>query len=140
MYLVDVNVLVNAVNRDASHHEAARRWLENELTGHETVAFTWIVLVAFIRVTTQPRLRTPLPTRAAVRAAEAWLAAPAAVLVDPGPGHLDRIASLLEEAGVGGNLVTDAQLAAIALEYDATVVTFDGGFDRFSGVRTETPS
>ena len=61
------------------------------------------------------------------------------VIVEPTARHFEVLAGLLAETGTGGNLVTDAHLAALAAEHNATVVTFDTDFARFSGVMSEQP-
>jgi hypothetical protein len=46
---------------------------------------------------------------------------------------------LLADAGTGGNLVNAGHLAALALEHDATIVSFDRDFNRFPDVKTLVP-
>ena len=81
----------------------------------------------------------PLPVAAALARVQAWTDQPSAVLVEPTPRHLHVLAGLLVPTGVGGNVVTDAHLAALAVEYDATIVTYDSDFARFAGVRWQPP-
>jgi toxin-antitoxin system PIN domain toxin len=140
MQVVDANVLLYAVNERAAHHQAAKRWLDSALAGRETVAFTWNVLLAFVRLSTHPRVfPTPLEPGDALEIVEVWLGQPTAVVVEPGDRHLRVLASLLAEVGVGGNLVGDAHLAAIAIERGAEVVSFDTDFARFGGLRRVDP-
>jgi uncharacterized protein len=138
--LVDANVLLYAVNEDSQHHHAARSWLDQALDGATTVAWSWPVLLAFVRIATRPGIfARPLPAATALDVVRGWLAAPSSVVVHPTPQHLDVLAAQLAETGSGGNLVSDAHLAALAVEHRATVVTFDRDFDRF-GVRTHRPA
>jgi uncharacterized protein len=138
--LVDANVLLYAVNEDSQHHLVARRWLDEALGGATTVAWSWPVLLAFVRIATRPGIFVrPLPVSAALDVVRAWLAAPSSVVVEPTRQHLEILASQLTEHGTGGNLVSDAHLAALAIEHRATVVTFDRDFERF-GVRTHRPA
>ncbi len=140
MKLVDANVLIYAVNRADPKHDRSRQWLDRALSGNETVGFAWLAVLAFVRLSTRAGLfPRPLAVGDAVAVVRAWLGQPISVLLAPTPRHLDLLAGLLVGGGTGGNLVSDAHLAALALEHDATVVTFDHGFSRFSGVRTETP-
>jgi toxin-antitoxin system PIN domain toxin len=138
--LVDANVLIYAVNESDARHDVSRRWLDRALTAGGTVAFTWVVLLAFLRLTTRVGLfPRPLTTAEATDRVRAWLAQPAAVLVEPTARHLDVLAGLLAEVGSGGNLVADAHLAAIASEHAAEIITFDVDFRRFPGVRSVPP-
>lgn len=140
MLLVDANVLLHAVNRAAREHEAARRWLSEAIGRGEAVGFAWMALLAFLRLATHPAIfPRPLAPGEATAAVEAWLAAPQAVLVEPTRRHIPLLRGLLIQTGTAGNLVSDAHLAALALEHDATVVSFDRDFGRFEGVRWRLP-
>lgn len=139
--LVDANVLLCAVNERAAHHERSRAWLRGALDGEEAVGFAWLVLVAFLRLATAPVVfPRPLATADAVATLEVWLAQPVAVRLEPTARHLAVLGGLLAEAGSGGNLVNDAHLAALAVEHDAAVVSFDSDFARFPGVRWRQPA
>jgi len=140
--LVDANVLLHAVNSSAREHAAAREWLRAALSGTEPVALPWTVLLAFVRLATHPSVfARPLSAEQAGATLEGWLGAAAAVIVEPtGRRHLSVLRGLLTAAGTAGNLVSDAHLAAIALEHDATVVSFDRDFARFEGVRSHVPT
>ncbi len=141
MRLVDANVLLYSVNERAIQHEIAKGWLDRSLVGTETIAFTWAACLTFVRVATHPRVfERPLSSAEATNLVRDWLAAPSAVVVEPTFRHVDILATLLRESGVGGNLVNDAHLAALALEHDATVVSFDTDFGRFAGLGWERPS
>ncbi len=98
------------------------------------------VLIAFIRLSTHPAAtRVPLSAESATRSVRIWLDQPAAVIVEPTDRHLDVLTGLLAEVGTAGNLVSDAHLAALAVEHGATVVSFDRDFGRFAGVRLVVP-
>lgn len=141
MKLVDANVLLYAVNVDTTHHARSRRWLDGALSGGADVGFTWIALLAFIRLSTKAGLFPhPLAIDEAFDRVDRWLDAPSAVLLQPGPAHPRLLRSMLEHTGSGGNLTNDAHLAALAAEHKATVVSFDDDFSRFPGVRWERPS
>ena len=140
MKLVDANVLLYAVNTDADRHEPSRRWLDGALSGQDTVAFAWIALLAFVRLSTREGLfPSPLTLDEAMDRVDAWLSAPPAVVVEPTPAHPRVVRSLLRGLGMGGNLVNDAHLAALAFEHRCTIVSFDHDFDRFEGVRRQAP-
>ncbi len=140
MKLVDANVLLYAVNRDARHHEAARRWLDGSLSGAGTVAFAWVALLAFVRLATKPDLfPAPLGIGDAFDRVDAWLGAASAVVLEPTLDHGRIVRRLLEAVGVGGNLVNDAHLGALAIEHRCEVVSYDNDFGRLPGVAWEQP-
>lgn len=140
MKIVDANVLINAVNRGASDHAVAAKWLERALNGSETIAFSWIVLLAFVRIVTRPGLfARPLPVKEAFDTVDGWLASPNVVIAHPGDGHAAALRELLSATGTAANLTSDAHLAALAIELDAELISFDGDFARFPGLRYSKP-
>lgn len=140
MKLVDANVLLYAVNEDAAHHEVSRGWLDRALSGDDTVAFAWIALLAFVRLSTKAGLFPhPLTADHAMDRVEAWLGAAPAVVLEPGVDHPRILRGLLRNVGVGGNLVNDAHLAALAVAHRCQIVSFDNDFSRFDGVTWEPP-
>lgn len=141
MNLVDANVLLYAVNEDADHHAESKQWLDRSLSGADTVAFAWIALLAFVRLSTKVGLfPRPLGVDEAMDRVESWLGASPAVVVEPTTDHARIVARLLGDVGVGGNLVNDAHLAALALEHRCGIVSYDNDFGRFAGVDWSTPA
>lgn len=142
MDLIDVNVLVYAVNTADTRHRQAAEWLGSALGGvPKTVGLSWQSLLGFARLSTRPGiLTTPLNVAQAMDVVDAWLAAPAATLVHPTARHARHLRRLLSGAGRAGDLVADAHLAALAIEHGAAIVTFDSDFSRFRGVRWRLPS
>ena len=140
MQIVDANVLLYAVNPSSPHHERAHAWLVNALSGLEAVGLAWAALLTFIRIgTSRGAFPRPLTVEEACGYVERWLAQPNAVVVGPTTRHLAVLRSLLEDTGSGGNLVSDAHLAALALEHGAEIVSFDRDFQRFAGLRSFVP-
>jgi len=138
--LVDANVLLYAVNRDSEHHETSRRWLDGALSGDAMVAFSWIVLLAFVRLSTKVGLfPSPLDIGGALDRVHAWTTAAPAVIVEPTLDHATILRRLLGGVGVGGNLVNDAHLAALAVEHRCAIVSYDNDFSRFEGITWEQP-
>lgn len=140
MIVPDVNLLVYAYNADALAHTGARSWWEGLLSSDEPVGLPWPVLVGFVRLMTHPAvLVQPMQTTLALRHVRSWLEVPNVELLEPGPRHLELFERALEQAGVGGNLVTDAHLAAFAWENQAELHSNDADFARFSGLRWRNP-
>lgn len=141
MKLVDSNVLLYADNRQAEHHQVSRGWLLNALAGPETLIVPWLNLVTYLRLSTHPRLHErPNSVTDSLRFVRAVVGVPVVIHGEPDGQHLDRVTECLAATGHGGNLVNDAHLAALALQYDATVITFDNDFGRFPGVRWSRPT
>ncbi|MFV2064479.1 MAG: type II toxin-antitoxin system VapC family toxin [Chloroflexota bacterium] len=140
MKIVDVNVLLYAVNRDSEQHESARAWLDAALARPEPVGFAWSAVLAFLRISTHPALfARPLTTEASIATMRSWLSQPSATVIDPTSRHLDVLAGLLASAGTAGNLVNDAHLAALAVENAAELISFDSDFERFAGLEWSRP-
>ena len=140
MKLPDVNVLLYAVDEQSPHHSPARAWVEDALSGTETVAFTWSVLLAFVRLSTRALIfERPMTVEQALELIESWIARPCATIVDPTDRHLSLLRELLGPLGTAGNLTTDAHLAALAIEHGAELCSSDHDFARFSGLRWTDP-
>ncbi len=138
MRIPDANVLLYAIDSTSSHHPAARAWIENALSGTEAVGFAIVVLLAFVRISTNPRaMAAPLPPDEAFDQVEEWLAQPPSTMLHPGRRHVAIWRGLVEASGTAGNLTTDAHLSALALEHGATLASFDGDLHRFSGLSFE---
>lgn len=140
MRLTDVNLLIYATNRASPQNARARGWLEARLSGTETFAFAWATLSGFLRVATRSAVSsTPLTPTQAFDLVGGWLARPNVAIVDPTTRHLSLMRELLEPLGVAGNLVSDAHLAALAIEHGAILESTDHDFGRFPGLRWEDP-
>lgn len=140
MIVPDVNLLVYAVNADAPNHRGAKSWLESVLSGGETIGLTWSVLLAFLRLTTRGGIFTnPLSVEQAWEIIDAWTAQPTVSILEPGPRHLQVVRELLLPLDAGGNLTSDAHLAAVALEHRAELCSADNDFSRFPGLRWRNP-
>jgi len=138
--LLDVNLLIYAVDEDSARFAAAHPWVEGILGGRETVALPWSVLLAFLRLTTKPQVMTsPLAAGDAVDLIDGWLARPNTVVVHPTERHSAVLRELLAPLGTAGNLVTDAHLAALAIEHGAELNSCDADFSRFAGLRWTDP-
>lgn len=140
MRIVDLNVLLYVVNADAPHHKSIRAWWEDALNDEDTVGLAWVVMLGFLRLTTNPAVfPRPLAFRAAAAKLDAWLSRDNIRVISETGDHWRALKSLLSETGAAGNLTTDAHLAAIAMSHDATLVSCDNDFARFKGLRWENP-
>ena len=138
--IVDANLLLYARDADFVHHEAARAWLVDELNAPRLVGLPWLSLGAFLRVSTHPRIfHHPLTAAQAWTQVEDWLAVETVSVPGPGPGYARILGELLIRHNVTGNLLPDAQLAALALEHGLTVYSADTDFARFTEVRWVNP-
>lgn len=140
MRLVDANLLLYATDQRSSRHKAARAWLDGQLSGEDAIAFAWSVLLAFLRVSTSARVfEHPLSPEQAFEIVDRWLAQPCATIAHPGDRHAALVRQLLRPLGTAGNLVSDAHLAALAIEHGAELNSCDSDFSRFSGLRWVNP-
>lgn len=137
--LVDANLLLYARDEQSPFHHEALEWLTRELNGERRVGLPWHSLGAFLRVSTQPRLPSPLSSAEAWGQIREWLAVD--VVWTPAPGHryAEILGGLIERYHVAGNLIPDAQLAALAIEHGLSVCSTDTDFARFSEARWENP-
>jgi len=138
--IVDLNVLVYAVNESSPQHQLLRSWLSDALNGDESIGLPWVVLLGFVRLSTNARVFTkPLTCRQALDKVHTWLSLPIVHVPAEKPTHWSTLASLLQEIGTAGNLTTDAHLAALALTRDAVLISCDNDFARFTGLRYYNP-
>ncbi len=140
MIVVDVNLMLYATVSGFPQHKQAKAWWEQALNAAEDVALCSPAVFGFLRIATNPRiLISPLPVDAATRYVSEWLNRPNVRFLVPGPRHLDIAFELLNDVGTAGNLATDIQLAAFALENDAEMFSNDSDFGRFPGLRWSNP-
>ena len=136
----EVNILLYAVDEGSARHQPARAWVEERLSGTETFALAWVVLLAFIRLTTSSRVfQSPLSTSEALDLVDGCLAQPCATVAHPTSRHASVLRELLEPLGTAGNLTTDAHLAALAIEHGAELCSSDTDFSRVAGLRWADP-
>src|SRR5690625_440993 len=139
--IVDANVLLYAVDVKAQFHEAAYSWLSGALNGVERVGMPWQSLLAFQRIITHPRITAnPLTPDAAWSHVDDWLAADLTWVPNPGSRHREILTGFLADGILRGNLVSDAHLAAIAIEHGVGVCSFDSDFARFKNLNWFNPA
>jgi len=140
MLIPDVNILVYAYDVDSPRCAQAREWWETTLRQPRIVGLPWNTSVGFIRIATQRGISArPMTVKEAVETVRAWLDHPRVRILTPGERHAEILFDLLLELGVGGNLTYDAHLAALAIEYQAELVSTDTDFARFPGLRWFNP-
>jgi hypothetical protein len=140
MILIDANLLLYAYDGTSARHAAARAWLENVFSSPEPVGLSWITLLAFLRVGTDPRaVRRPLSPADASAIVGTWLQRPNVTILQPTERHWSVLTRLLTDGQARGPLVMDADLAALAIEHGATLCTVDRDFGRFPGLTVVNP-
>jgi toxin-antitoxin system PIN domain toxin len=138
--LVDANLLLYAEDSLSERHAAARSWWDERLSGSAPVCLCWPVLTAFIRVGTNPRLhRRPLARNEACGRVQSWFGQPCVRLIHPTVKHWPLFQAMLKESNAEGNLVSDAHLAALAVEHNCVLQSTDTDFARFRTLKWENP-
>ena len=140
MTVLDANLLLYAYNADAPQQSEATRWLTELLDSGETIALSSVVAWAFLRICTNPRIwSNPKPAKEAFAIISEWLGHPNVALLQPGPRHWELLERLVTEHKATGPSLTDAVLAALAIENGALLASTDQDFSRFRGLRWINP-
>ena len=140
MIIPDLNLLVYAHNAEDRRHSTARRWWDELLTRNEITGIPLAVSIGFVRLTTNPSVLSPPMTSAhAISIVKMWFQHPQVIQLDAGDSHFDHLEQCLDAAGRAGRLVTDAHLAALAMDHDAEIHTADQDFRVFPSVRWRNP-
>ena len=140
MIIPDINLLLYAYDSDSPFHAKASAWWQRCLSGIEPVGMPLVVVFGFVRISTHARVfQNPLSPAEASEIVQSWLEQPVAQILEPGSDHLHQVLKLLGTVGTAGNLVTDAQIAALAIEYGAVLHTADADFLRFPTLRWFNP-
>lgn len=141
MVLLDVNVVLAAHRGDHPHHGPVRSWFDGIIAGDELFAVPVTVWASFLRLATNRRIFTvPTPRAEAFAFIDATRSQSHHLDIGPGPGHLDVLRRLCDEADADGDLVPDAVIAALAVEHGSVVATLDRDFARFSSIRHVRPT
>jgi toxin-antitoxin system PIN domain toxin len=140
MTLIDLNLLLYAINSDSPPHLPAKKWIEEILSGDELVAIPWVVVLGFLRISTNPRIvERALTPAQAMDIVSGWLSRPCVRVLNPSDRHWAVLRDLLADSGTAGNLTTDAHLAALAIENGCELCSSDGDFARFKRLRWRNP-
>jgi uncharacterized protein len=140
MIIPDVNLLLYAYDSNSPFHSKAADWWQRCLSGNEPIGIPQVIIFAFLRLSTSARIfQNPMTTSEAASHIRSWLEQPQVQILETGVRYVERVLQLLEHIGTGGNLVTDAQIAALAIEYEAMLNTTDTDFVRFPNLRWRNP-
>lgn len=140
MIVPDVNLLLYAVISGFPHHSRAHAWWERTVNSNARVGLTQPAVFGFLRIATNARiLQSPLAVNDAVGYVRGWLTQPNVALLTPGANHLDIALGLLQDIGTAGNLTTDVQLAAYAIEHRGEIHSNDTDFARFPNLKWVNP-
>lgn len=140
MIVPDVNLLIYAYDSSSPHHGAGAAWWKACMTGTEEIGLATVVIFGFVRLCTHPKVfQNPLTVAEATDRVMSWLARPQVRIIEPSPHHVSEVLGLLEHVGTAGNLTTDAQIAALALQEKAVLHSSDTDFQRFPGLRCHNP-
>ena len=140
MKIVDINLLIYAINKDTPNHSKAKKWFEDSLSSDEPFGFAWIVILGFLRIVTNGRIMpTPLIPEVAIDSVNDWLQQPPSLTIVPSHQHWSILKELLMPLGAAANLTSDAHLAALAIEHGARLYSTDNDFSRFQSLRWTNP-
>jgi hypothetical protein len=138
--VLDANLLIYSYNRGSAQHAKARHWLEETFLGAESVGLPWQSIAAFVRIMTDVRLPGEhLTVPAAVEIVNAWLDQGIVRALTPGEDHWSLFRQMVVEGQAAGSLVSDAQIAALTVEYGGVLHTTDRDFARFPALRWKNP-
>jgi toxin-antitoxin system PIN domain toxin len=138
--VIDVNLLLYAYSAPSPRQEKARAWLETIFSAEEPVGLPWQVISAFIRIASNPKLpQLRRPAEEAIRTVDEWLRQPNVRVLVAGDGHWPLFRRMILEGQATGDLVSDAQIAALTIEYGGVLYTADRDFARFPGLRWRNP-
>jgi hypothetical protein len=138
--VLDANILLYAYDKSSSQHLKARQWVEQVFSGREPVGLSWQIITAFLRITTNPRLpgeRFGLDEAASI--VDSWIELPNVRTLSPGDDHWPLLRRTVLEGQATGALISDAQLAALTIEFGGVLHTTDRDFARFPGLRWINP-
>jgi uncharacterized protein len=140
MIVLDANILLYAYDSGSSKHKAARAFVEAAFSQAEPVGLPWQTIAAFLRIMTNTRLPGErFSLEDAVKVVDHWLEQPNVRLLAPDEDHWPLLRRMIVEGQAPGALVSDAQIAALAIEYGGRLQTTDRDFARFPGLRWENP-
>ena len=140
MILVDANILLYAEDKLSPFHEEAREWWDTQLSGESPVCLCWPSITAFVRISTNRQIfKNPLTMKQAIRRVQSWIDQPNVRLIDSTESHWRIFQTMLNEGQAIANLVSDAHLAALAIEHGCLLYSTDSDFSRFPKLKWKNP-
>ncbi len=140
MILPDVNLLLYAYDSASPFHRTAARWWSECLSGTETIGLAAAVAFGFVRIGTSSRaFADPFTIEEACAHVDSWMQQPVVQVLETDRADIAQALELLRTTGAGGNLTSDAGLAALAARYDGVVHSADSDFARFGAVKWHNP-
>ena len=140
MIVPDANLLLYAYDAASPFHERSAAWWSACLSGREPVGLCAVVIFAFVRIgTSRIAFEEPMSIAEAAAHIRSWLDRPVTSVLLTEETDLLLALEWLLASGSGGNLTTDAQIAAVAHRHRAVVHTADRDFGRFPDVRWLNP-
>lgn len=140
MIVIDANLLIYSYDAHSADHRKSVKWLEAVLSGTGVVGLPWQCVCAFIRVVTNRGLAgMRVASKDALGAVEEWLQSPNVRVLLPGDQHWSLFRRMVIEGQASGVLVSDAEIAALTIEYGGVLHTADRDFARFPGLRWVNP-
>ena len=139
MIVLDANILLYAYGGTSPQHGKARACVEALFSGTEPVGLPWQTIAAFLRIGTNSRLAGWRPVAEAVHEINEWLKQPNVRMMIPGDDHWPILRRMVVEGQASGPLVSDAEIAALTIEYGGVLYTADRDFSRFPGLRWKNP-
>ena len=139
--LIDANILLYAADESSTFHEQTAQWLTTALNGPRRIGIPWQSLVAFLRISTHERASLrPLSPSEAIGFVDDWLTPETVWIPREGPGHATILSQLITKYQLRGNLISDAQLAALAIEHGLQMCSADTDFARFTELTWVNPT
>jgi uncharacterized protein len=137
--VLDVNIMLYAYGAASPQHTKARACVEELFSGSDSVGLPWQTIAGFLRISTNSRLPGARPAAEAAHEIEEWLAQPNVRILAPGDDHWTILRRMVIEGQASGTLVSDAEVAALTIEYGGVLYSADRDFARFPGLRWKNP-
>jgi toxin-antitoxin system PIN domain toxin len=138
--ILDANVLLISWDGTNQNHAKVNQWLEDLLNSEELIGLPWLTAWAFLRIGTSARLfARPIEPEEGFGVLRRLLSLPNVTIADPGQRHGEILEQLVDRHQVRGPKMTDAVLAAIAIEHGAALASTDEDFRRFPSLRWLNP-